>query len=272
MLRATGHRHAGADAHRARPGRRPRGRPQARRRRLPDQAVRGDRAARPPRGAAAPHAGGATPAAADAGHARYRFGEVLVDVRRAEVRAAARRSSSRPRSSSCCATSSSTAAPRCRATSCCRRCGATRACRRRAPSTCTSPGCGRSSSPIRKLPQHHPDRARARLQVRRLKPPGRPTIAGDAASRVRVLRVEPGRPSVLRRGRPRARRHPRRRRPGGGLRRRQRRPDEDRRRRRAGRRRRGDRRHPRVADGPRARAPGPDRRCTSSTRCTSARR
>ncbi len=46
--------HAHPDAHRARPGRGPRGRPEARRRRLPGEAVRGDGAAGPHRGAAAP--------------------------------------------------------------------------------------------------------------------------------------------------------------------------------------------------------------------------
>ena len=45
--------HAGPDAHRARRDRRPRGRPRRRRRRLPGQALRAARAARPPARAAA---------------------------------------------------------------------------------------------------------------------------------------------------------------------------------------------------------------------------
>ena len=86
---AARHRHADPDAHRPRPGGGPRRRAQARRRRLPDQAVRADRAAGAHRGAAAPrpgvHTGRCPPAASPGGAARYTFDEFVVDVRKAEV-------------------------------------------------------------------------------------------------------------------------------------------------------------------------------------------
>ena len=69
------------------------------------------------------------PSGAQPGGDTYRFGEVVVDMRRMEVTRAGDRSISRHASSSCCATSSSIAARRCRATRCCRRCGATTRCR-----------------------------------------------------------------------------------------------------------------------------------------------
>ena len=145
-IRAAGHPDADPDADRAHAGRRSRRRPEARRRRLPDQAVRHDRAAGAHRGAAAPRAGEFAGVALE----RYQFGDIAGG--RPQGRSDARRAAARAVGEgipAAAATSSSTAAPRSRATSCCRRCGATARCRRRARWTCTWRGCGRSSSPTR---------------------------------------------------------------------------------------------------------------------------
>ena len=87
-------------------------------------------------------------AAASATGETYRFGDVLVDFRKAEVTKATCGSSSRRASSSCSNTSWSIVARRCLATSCSTRSGATTPCRPPGPWTSTSPGCGRRSRTI----------------------------------------------------------------------------------------------------------------------------
>ena len=77
------HPDADPDADRARPGRRSRRRPQARRRRLPRQAVRDGGAAGAHRGAAAPRRHAAVSARAST--ETYRFGDIAIDFRKAEV-------------------------------------------------------------------------------------------------------------------------------------------------------------------------------------------
>ena len=144
-------------------------RPQARRRRLPHQAVRDDGAAGAHRGAAA--ARRAPKDTVDAERLPLRRGPGRLPQGGGH-QATGSRSSSRRASTSCCATSSSTAARRSHATSCSTTCGATTPCRTRAPSTSTWRGCGRRSSPIPKHPQYIDHRARPGLQVR--------GVAGDA--------------------------------------------------------------------------------------------
>ena len=80
-LRQRGVHHAGHHAHRARPGRGQGARPEARRRRLPHQAVRHARAAR--RGSKCSCAGARV--GGRHGATQYTFGDISVDFRKAEV-------------------------------------------------------------------------------------------------------------------------------------------------------------------------------------------
>ena len=82
----------------------------------------------------------------------YRFGEVDVDFRKAEVQRAGRPVDLSAKSSDCCATWCASAAPPFPGTSSSTRCGATTPCRPPAPWTCTWPACAASWSLTRTIP------------------------------------------------------------------------------------------------------------------------
>ena len=133
-------------AHGARPGRRQGARPEARRRRLPHEAVRHDGAHRAHRSPAPPARRGRV----GRRPTQYQFGDVLVDFRKAEVtraRPVARSVGARVPAAQ--VLRSSTARRRSHATSCSTRSGAITRCPRRARWTCTSRGSVRRSSRTR---------------------------------------------------------------------------------------------------------------------------